>query len=85
MTMMVKNHEIWVLSSWLAQSAKQKYNIDASVNDNELLWSIVDATPNWQKLLEDYINNGNPEFLYAAWIEDRPQQWWIKSLVNPTW
>ena len=79
--------EPWNMSiklSWLAQSAKQKYNIDASVNDNELLWSIVDATPNWQKLLEDYINNGNPEFLYAAWIEDRPQQWWIKSLVNPT-
>jgi len=79
--------EPWNMSiklSWLAQSAKQKFNIDASVNDNELLWSIVDATPNWQKLLEDYINNGNPEFLYAAWIEDRPQQWWIKSLVNPT-
>ena len=77
--------EPWNMSiklSWLAQSAKQKYNIDASVNDNELLWSIVDATPNWQKLLEDYINNGNPEFLYAAWIEDRPQQWWVKNLIN---
>lgn len=77
--------EPWNMSiklSWLAQSAKQKYNIDASVNDNELLWSIVDATPNWQKLLEDYVNNGNPEFLYAAWIEDRPQQWWVKNLIN---
>ena len=74
----------WLKLTSISQKAKQKFNIDASVNDNELLWSIVDWTPNWDELLEDYINNGNPEFLYAAWIEDRPQQWWIKSLVNPT-
>lgn len=74
----------WLKLTSISQKAKQKFNIDASVNDNELLWSIVDWTPNWEELLEDYINNGNPEFLYAAWIEDRPQQWWIKSLVNPT-
>jgi len=66
----------------ISQQAKQKYWISATVPDDQLLESIVQWTPNWEKLLEDYINNGNPEFLYAAWIQDRPQQWWVKNLIN---
>ena len=58
----------------ISQQAKQKYWISATVPDDQLLDSIVKWTPNWQKLLEDYINNGNPEFLYVAWIQDRPKE-----------
>lgn len=58
----------------ISQQAKQRYWISATVPDDQLLDSIVKWTPNWQKLLEDYINNGNPEFLYVAWIQDRPKE-----------
>lgn len=74
--------------SELAQQVKETYNIDANANDWEVLNMFIEQTPNWQQLLEDYINNGNNELLYVWWLEQRPQKqiqpqwWWIKSLIN---
>ena len=67
----------------LSQMAKDKFWIDYNVNDDEVIWAMTKNIPNGDKLLEDYINNWNPELLYQAWIYDRPtQQWWTKDLIN---
>lgn len=72
--------------SELAQQIKQTYNINANANDWEVLNSFIEQTPNWQELLQNYINNWDNELLYVWWLQQRPQQqtqqWWVKSLVN---
>lgn len=81
----------WTSITSLAQEAKKKFNIPFDVDDQQLVNDIVADTENGNKLLYEYVNNWNPEILYAAWIWDRPQeqdtswvkQWWIKSLINP--
>lgn len=67
----------------LSQMAKEKFGIDYNVDDDEVIWAMTKNIPNGDKLLEDYINNWNPELLYQAWIYNRPtQQWGTKDLIN---
>ena len=81
----------WTWLTKIAQEAKKKYNIPYNVDDQQLVKDIIADTPDWNKLLYEYVNNWNPEIFYAAWIWDRQQeqstswvqQWWVKSLINP--
>lgn len=81
----------WTWLTKIAQEAKKKYNIPYNVDDQQLVEDIIADTPDWNKLLYEYVNNWNPEIFYAAWIWDRQQeqntssvqQWWVKSLINP--
>lgn len=80
--------------SELAQQIKSTYHINANVNDGEVLNSFIEQTPNWQELLQNYINNWDNELLYVWWLQQRPttqtaaqttpeaQWWWVKSLIN---
>lgn len=73
----------WTSITSLAQEAKKKFNIPFDVDDQQLVNDIVADTQDGNKLLYEYVNNWNPEILYAAWIWDRPQQQWgTKDLVN---
>ena len=78
----------------LSQMAKKKFWIPYDIDDSEVVGEMVKNIPNGDKLLADYLNDWNPELLYMAWLQNRPnekwaeiakqkqQQWWIKSLVN---
>lgn len=75
----------------IAQMAKQKYGINAEVDDQQLLNDIVEGTPNWQTLFQSYINKWDPEFLYASWLQERPPKdklkedfWWEVGSVMKT-
>ena len=71
--------------SELAQQIKSTYHINANVDDGEVLNSFIEQTPNWQELLQNYINNWDNELLYVWWLQQRPQQtqwWWARSLIN---
>ena len=73
----------WTWMTKIAQEAKKKYNIPYNVDDQQLVDDIVSETPDWNKLLYEYVNNWNPEIFYAAWIWDRPnQQWGTTDLIN---
>ena len=67
----------------LSQQAKEKFWIAYDVDDNEVIKAMTTNIPDGDKLLAEYINSWNPELLYQAWIYERPQQWWVKSLINP--
>ena len=54
----------------LSQKAKKKFWIDATVSDEDIINSMTNSIPNWWELLENYINNWDKEYLYAAWLED---------------
>lgn len=58
----------------LTQMAKEKFDIAYNVEDAQIVDSIKEKVPNWEKLLTDFLNTGNPEILYASWIYDRWQQ-----------
>ena len=66
----------------LSQKAKEKYNIPYDYPDEDLLKMMEEETPEWNKLLYDYVNNGSDEIFYKTWIYDQ-KQGWIKSLINP--
>lgn len=67
----------------LSQKAKEKFGIAYDTPDNDVIAAMTKGIPNGEQLLTDYINNGNPELLYQAWIYDRPtQQWGTKDLIN---
>jgi len=53
----------------LSQKAKKKFWIDAWVNDETIINDMTNSIPNGWALLKDYINNGNKEYLYKAWLE----------------
>ena len=74
----------------LSQMAKEKFDIAYNVDDGEVIRQMMENLPNWKKLLEDYLNDWNPEILYAAWIYDEKTidyqnsdivQWGIKGRV----
>ena len=48
----------------LAQQLKEKYNIDPSANDEEVVNSWVESIPNGSNLLDAYMTNGVKELLY---------------------
>ena len=54
----------------LSQKAKKKFWIDATVSEEDIYNSMTNSIPNWWELLENYINNWDKEYLYAAWLED---------------
>ena len=66
----------------LSQKAKEKYNIPYDYPDEDLLKMMEEETPDWNKLLYDYVNNGSDEIFYKTWIYDQ-KQGGIKSLINP--
>lgn len=75
----------------LSQKAKEKFWIAYDTSDEQVIAAMKNNIPDWEKLLLDYLNDWNPEILYQAWIQDRPQeqstwwvqQWWLKTLINP--
>ena len=86
--------------SELAQQIKKTYNVSANANDWEVLNLFIDQTPNWQKLLENYLNDWDKTLLYVWWLEKESEeveveentwatdttQWWIYGVINnSTW
>lgn len=70
----------------LTQTLKRKYNLNAKANDNEVFdeyskW----LNSEWKRMLAEYLAWKSDEFLYVAWLAEKPEtnQWWIKSMVNP--
>ena len=70
----------------LTQTLKRKYNLNAKANDNEVFdeyskW----LNAEWKRMLAEYLAWKSDEFLYVAWLAEKPEtnQWWIKSMVNP--
>ena len=64
-----KQQETRVKLADLSQKAKKKYWIDASANDEDVINDMTNSIPNGWELLENYINNWDKEYLYAAWLE----------------
>jgi len=78
----------------LSQKAKKKFGIDASINDETVINTMVEWIPNWWKLLEDYINNWDKTLLYEAWLISwwwkvaqmwKNFMWWIWDSVTWLW
>lgn len=66
----------------LSDLIKQKYNIDVSKNDNDVLKSAIWVVPNWQKLLADYINNDDDSIMLLLWLDWQEKQWEPSTLSN---
>lgn len=74
----------------LSQKLKEKYNIDPTINDEQLFNDWIKSIPNWEKLLVNYLNNWDRELLYKGKLEESPKEslwWWdvwdnIKTKAN---
>lgn len=89
-----KNMQITALKLGdLSNKIKRTYSdqISADADDNEVLNQFIAQIPNWQKMLEDYLNNWDKELLYAGWLATKnvenpemqeTQQWWIRGVIN---
>ena len=70
----------------LAQQAKEKFDIAYNVSDTDVINSMKENIPNWQELLTKYLDTGDPEILYAAWIyeewEETPDYRTQKEIAN---
>lgn len=67
----------------LSQKAKEKFWIAYDTPDEDVIAAMRDNIPDGDRLLQEYVNDWNPELLYQAWIYDRPvQQWGTKDLIN---
>jgi hypothetical protein len=58
----------------LSQMAKEKFNIPYNTPDDQVIDAMTKGIENGNKLLYEYVNNGNPELLYAAGIWDKSQE-----------
>lgn len=67
----VSTMKLWAVQ--LAQTLKEKYKIDASMDDEYVLKTWIDTIPDWEQLLANYLNNGNKELLYKWWLETAPE------------
>lgn len=89
-----KNMQITALKLGdLSNKIKRTYSdqISADADDNEVLNQFIAQIPNWQKMLEDYLNNWDKELLYAGWLATKnienpwttdTTQWWIYGVIN---
>ena len=89
-----KNMQITALKLWdLSNKIKRTYSdqISADADDNEVLNQFIAQIPDWQKMLENYLNNWDKELLYAWWLATKQveevetpeaQWWWVRSLIN---
>lgn len=77
----VSTMKLWAVQ--LAQTLKEKYKIDASMDDEYVLKTWIDTIPDWEQLLANYLNDGDKELLYVWGLESRPiQLWGTKNLIN---
>lgn len=60
----------------LSQMSKQKFWIAYNTPDDQVINAMINWVPNWGQLLNEYIENWNPELLYQAWLSDKT--WWTK-------
>lgn len=65
----------------LSQKAKEKFWIPYDYPDEDLIKTMIEWTEDWNKLLYNYLYNGDDELLYKAGIYD-VQQWGTKNLIN---
>ena len=74
----------------LAQMVKEKENLREDAPDAAVFNAWIRSIPNWDKLLADYMNNGNRELLYAWGLAQKleapetpePTVWWMQSIIN---
>lgn len=80
----------------LSQALKRKYNLNAKANDKDVFNDFAEWLNNeWKKLLAEYVAWKSNEFLYVAWLAERPQEkeqeknleetWWQKAWDFAVW
>ena len=70
----------------LVDTAVKKWNLDPKQWSDQIFSWIVSIARDKnikESVLNDYLNNLNPEFLYQIWLEDRPEQNY--ALQNNLW
>lgn len=90
-----KDADVKLRVTELSQRLKRKYNLDASVNDEELFNDFVDwLWDEWKKLVWQYLAGSNKEILYKSWLENikekatdvavwiaqSPWKWWYNII-----
>lgn len=70
-----KDADIDLRTTELSQTLKRKYNLDATVNDAELVDDFINGlTPEWKALAWKYLAWESNEFLYVTWLAEKPQE-----------
>lgn len=80
----------------LSQALKRKYNLNAKANDKDVFNDFAEwLNDEWKKLLAEYVAWKSNEFLYVAWLAERPQEkeqeknleetWWQKAWDFAVW
>ena len=63
----------------LANLIKDKKWLNPTANDEEIISYLVSTTPNWDKLMEQYLNWKSNELLYVNWLAEKP------TLLQKAW
>ena len=71
----------------LANLIKDKKWLNPTANDEEIISYLVSTTPDWWKLMEDYLNWKSNELLYVNWLAEKPTFWEkaMQQVKNVVW
>ena len=67
----------------LAQMVKEKEGLREDAPDAAVFNAWINSIPEWDKLLANYMNNGDDTLLYKGWL--KKETWWQKAWDVAVW